>query len=387
MNYMILRSKSGLSRVAPVVLLFAAWLFAAGREAGGAGGPSAEKLPGVGDVAPKALAGLGAGDGVILIAPGLQYYAPLGKHEGALSVIHVTPAKEPLSESQFDGWKNAVPVPVVSPSFDNGAISARAGNAGILVVDRARMRVPAQRCVVILDPEFLVPLYENEVRGGMIDLSVKLYRTLVDKGAAGFPLFVVDPLSNPSVPLQWAYLAEFWTEIWRRPAAFRDGLPEKWRLRREAEVMTEFGQFEEAAERLDAARRYFPKDGSIDYQRARLAFSDQEIPVGIRFLNRAAKADPRFLRGFSELGEYLEARGRVPAAEMVFRAGLRVRPDDRALNAALLRLLFDRADSEQALDPEGARRDLSEAATLKVPDAMKEQARTRLEKLGVPPQK
>ncbi len=370
-----------------VFLLIAAGLCLSGRAAPGSETPVAETISGEGEFALKALAGLGDGDGVILIAPGLQYYAALGKHPGKLSVLHLTPGKEPLSEGQFDGWKQAVSVPVISPSFENGAISARAGNAALRVVDPTRLRVPAERCVVVLDPEFFLPLYENEVRGGMIDLSVKLYRTLLDKGAARFPLYVVDPLSVPPVPLQWAYLGELWKEIWRRPAAFRGDLPEKWRLRREAEVLAEFGQFEEAADRLDEARPYFPKDASIDFQQARLAFWDREVPVGIRFLNRATKVDARFLRGFSEFGAYFNSRERIPAAEMVYRAGLRLRAGDAGLNAALMRLLLGRAESSLAADPDGARKDLEEAVTLGVPDGMKEKARAMLEKLAAPTSK
>ncbi len=384
---MSVRSNPNAAPALLAVLLTMVGLCLPGRSEPGAGNVTAETISGSSGIALKALAGLADGDGVILIAPGLQYYAVLGKHPAKLSVLHLTPGKEPLSEDQFEGWKQAVPVAVISPSFENGAILARAGNAALRVVDPTRMKVPAERCVVVLDPEFFLPLYENEVRGGMIDLSVKLYRTLLDKGAARFPLYVVDPLSAPPVPLQWAYLGELWKEIWRRPDAFRDDLPEKWRLRREAEVLAEFGQFEEAADRLDAARRYFPKDGSIDYQQARLAFWDREIPLGIRFLNRATKADPRFLRGFTEFGAYFAAKDRMPAAEMVYRGGLRLRAGDAGLNAALMMVLLRRAESEQVADPSGARKVLEEAVTLGVPDGMKEKARGMLEKLAAPPSK
>jgi hypothetical protein len=381
---MVARSKSTSARSLAAALLIAACLSLPWREAASAGDSSAERISGEGEIARKALAGLGNGDGVILIAPGLQYYAPLGDQPWILSVVHVTPGKEPLSEAQFDGWKQAVPVPVVSPSFENGAISARAGNAGLLVSDPARMRVPAERCVVILDTEFFIPLYENEVRGGMIDLSVKLYRTLVDRGAARFPLYVIDPLSNPSVPLQWAYLGEFWTEIWRRPAAFRDGLPEKWRLRREAEVLAEFGQFEEAAERLDAARPYFPKDGSIDFQLARLSFWERETPEGIRFLVRAYRVDRRYLRGFGEFASWLVSKQRTGEADAVYRAGLALEKENPHLNQGLMRLLLERAASRAATDPEEAKADLREVMSLPGPEELKRRAQAALAKFGEP---
>jgi len=184
----------------------------------------------------------------------------------------VTPGKEPLGEAQFAGWKKAVPVPPEAVAFRDGKITARFGSTEVNVVPLDGMRVPDPRSVVLLDPDFFLPLYENEVRGGMIDLSMKFYRSIVEAHMDRFPLIVVEPLSKRSFPLQWSYLDSLWTEIWQDPGVFRNDLPRKWKMRKDSEFLAEFGQFEEAAKILDEARPYFPKDGSIDFQLARMAF-------------------------------------------------------------------------------------------------------------------
>jgi len=239
-----------------------------------------------------------------------------------------------------------------------------------------RVAVPDTLSVLLLDPDFFLPIYENEVRGGMIDLSMKLYRSIVEAHADRFPLIVVEPLSKPSFPLQWSYLDSLWTEIWQAPGAFRNDLPRKWKMRKDSEFLAEFGQFEEAAKILDEARPYFPKDGSIDFQLARMAFWDREVPVGIRYLNRAVKIDRRFLRGYSEFAEYLVSKERLPAAEMVLRAGLMVDKADPSLNTGLFRLLLERAEARKTTDPDEALADLEYALSLIVPDGMKLRART-----------
>lgn len=343
--------------------------------------PPVELISGQEDPVAAAISQLREGDGLLLFAPGLRYYSALAVSATGLRVVHVTPGKEPIGEAQFEGWEKAVPVKPESVSFREGKIAARFGKTDVTVVSLNFITAPATRCAVLLDPDFFLPLYENEVRGGIIDLSMKLFRSMAEAGAAGFPLHVVDPLSKPSFPLQWAYAGSLWTEIWRRPDAFRDDLPVKWKMRKESEFLAGFGQFEEAARILDEAKPLFPNDGSIDFQLARLAFWDRDIPVGIRFLNRAAKIDRRYLRGYSELADYLLSRERLPAAEMVFRAGLLLDVKDPVLNAGLFRLLVDRADSRQAYEPGEALLDLEEALPLQVSDEMKVRARALVGKI------
>lgn len=328
-----------------------------------------------------AFASLADGDGVILVAPGLNHYPALSKAPRKLRVVQLVPSKERLTEAHFDGWRKALLTPVDSPAFAAGTITGRIGNVDLAVVGIPQLTVPAARCVVVLDPAFFLPLYENEVRAGMVDLSMKLYRLLSEKGADGFPAVVLDPMANPSFPLQWAYVADLWDDVCRNPDAFREEIPAKWRLRKEAEFLAGFGAFEESARRLDDARPLFPRDGSVDYQLARQAFQDRETSEGIRFLNRAFRVDSRFIRGFAEFGSHLASRGRAADAEMVYRAGLVLRTDDPSLNGGLLELLVDRAESLSGRDPEEATKDLEAALALPVPDPMKQRGREILEKM------
>lgn len=351
---------------------------APGDPPGAAPSPPAVVLAGAGELRTQVLDKVPEGGCVILAAPGLQYYGPIAASGRRMRIVQVTPGKTPLSAEQFAGWKENAPVAAQGAAFRDGTISASIGRSDLTVAALPQMAVPPGPCVVVLDPDFFLPLYENEVRGGMIDLSLRLYRTFVDKGASGNPLYVLDPLSRPSFPLQWAYLGVLWKDAWEHPGAFKDGLPLKWDLRREAEFLAEFGQFEAAADRLDEARPSFPKDGSIDYQLARLAFWDREVPPGIRFLGRAVRDDRRFLRGFEEFGAQLVRKERIPAAETVLRAGLLIDGEDPGINAALFGLLLGRAQDRGADDPEGARKDLEDAAALRVPEELRNRARDLL---------
>lgn len=352
----------------------------------GSASPPVEVVSAQDDPVHAAVSHIREGGGILLIAPGLQYYSAFAVSGADLRVVQVTPGREPLGEVQFEGWKKAVPVPPEAASFQDGKVTARFGNTEVTVVALDWITVPGARSVVLLDPDFFLPLYENEVRGGIVDLSMKLYRSLVEAGAAGFPLVIVNPLSSRSFPLQWAYAGALWAEVWQHPEAFRNGLPSKWKMRKDSEFLAEFGQFEESARILDEARPLFPKDGSLDFQLARLAFWDREIPVGIRFLNRATRIDRRFLRGYSEFAEYLVSKERAPAAEMVLRAGLSVDRSDPALNAGLFRLLLERSEALKSVDPVRALADLEQSLSLSVPEEMKLRARAIVKsiRLSVP---
>ena len=349
------------------------------------GAPPVELLSGQDDPAAKAISRLRDGDGLLLFTPGLRYYSTLAGSEAALRILHVTPGKEPLGEVQFEGWKKSVPVRPDSASLRDGKITARFGRNEVTVVALNAVIVPASRCAVVLDPDFFLPLYENEVRGGIIDLSMKLFRSMVEAGAAGFPLYVIDPLSTPYFPLQWSYVGSLWIDIWQHPDAFRGDLPAKWKTRKESEFLAEFGQFEEATVLLEDARPHFPKDGSIEFQLARLAFRDRETAEGIRHMNRAVKTDRRFLRGYSEYGNYFSSKERPDVAEMVLRAGLLQDKADRSLNLQLFKLLLERAETVANLDPDGARKNLEDALGLSVPQETRERALMLRKKLPPSP--
>jgi len=339
------------------------------------------------DLAETVLSSLRDGDSVLLVAAGLRHYQSLSASRAKIRVYHLTPGKDPLTEEQFGGWKKALPVPLDCAVFRDGRIRGNAGNAEITVYALPSMDVPPGRCVVVLDPDFFPPLYESEVRGGFITLSLKLYRSLSERKATGFPLYVIEPLSVRMFPLQWTYADRLWAELWTRPDDFRDALPPRWDGRRESEFLAEFGQFEEAAALLDESRKTFPKDGSIDFQLARLSFWEREAPQGIRFLVRAYRIDRRFLRGFGEFAPWLVSKQRSGEAETVYRAGLALEKDDPHLNLGLMRLLLDRAESLAASDPEEAKADLKEVISLPGPDELKRRAQDALAKIGEPPRK
>lgn len=344
-------------------------------EGGAAAVFPADDAAGLRELAGKAVPLLDEGRKVLLIAPGLDYYPMFAKAPFSVRLIHLTPGQDPLVETQWDGWKKALPSPADSSSFRDGVITARIGRADISVSTLPQLTSAIDPAVVILDTGFFLPLYENEVRGGVIELSMKLYRTLSAKKNAGAPLLVMQPLADPSFPLQWTYLGELWKDLWQHPEMFREELPLRWKVRKQAEFLAEFGQFEEAAALLEESRPHFPKDGSIEFQLARLAFWDRDIPIGIRYLNRAVKTDRRFIRGYSEFGEYFLSKERPDVTEMLLRAGLLQEKANRLLNIQLFKLLIERVEERVGRDPEGARKDLAEALGLSVPSDMRERAR------------
>lgn len=336
--------------------------------------PKVEIVTGYTDLAEKLTPLLKDGDSVLLFSSGFQYYSFLSKFPVKLHVVHLIPVPGPLKQEDYASWSSSVPVEVKSSSYESGKIRAQCGNSELLVVTVRQMEIPTGNSVILLDPDYFLLLYENEVRGGIIDLSMKLYKSIVERGAADVPLYLVDPISKPNFPLQWGYAGFLWTEIWRNPAAFRDDLPSKWKIRKESEFLMEFGQFEEATVLLEEARAHFPKDGSIEFQLARLAFLDRDTALGIRCLNRAVRMDRRFLRGYSEFGEYFISKERPAVAEMVLRAGLLQEKGNRLLNFQLFKFLLDRVEERMGQDPEGARKDLGDALELSVPKDTRERA-------------
>ncbi len=345
----------------------------------------AKDVAGMSELAGEVVPLIKEGSKVMLIAPGLDYYPLFAKAPISVWLIHLTLGRDPLVETQWDGWKKALPSPADSSSFRDGVITARIGKADISVSAIPQLPSAVDPDLVILDAGFFLPLYENEVRGGMIELSMKLFRTLRERKDTGAPLLILQPLADSAFPLQWVYLGEFWKDLWQHPEMFREELPLRWKVRKQAEFFAEFGQFEEATALLEDARSYFPKDGSIEFQLARLAFWDRETAVGIRYLNRAVRADRRFLRGYSEFGNYFISKERPAAAEMVLRAGLLQDKSDRRLNIQLFKLLLERIETAGGQDPEGERKDLEDALGLSVPKETRDRALILQRKLPISP--
>lgn len=314
-----------------------------------------------------------SGAGILLFGPNdllPDLFLPLhgeGK-VGALSVV--VPSEGPFTEEDLSSFASYVAA--FSPGSDNGfalrdgAIDGKIGGLAVRVHPLGSWRPPPGEGAVVLDVAFLLALYKDEVRTPVPDLPLRFLAMLEERKVDPGRLlpWVGD---RRDIPLERGYLPKLLAEVARDPKAFGQGLPPKWQLLRTAEQLAYLGMYEQSVSHFEGYLKDEPEEPSVLYRIALTRFVDQDPERGLRFLLRAYKADPYYIRAYSASGFALYRKGELEPAERVVRAGLHLEPDFLDLRMGLGQILLGQAKNLLPKDLAAAEKRFSETGSLGLP--------------------
>jgi hypothetical protein len=322
-----------------------------------------------------------------------EIYLPLVRKGLLKELFLLLPGENPMKEGDLTGIRNCLAAAGVSSpdraSFhlDNGAIRGLMEGASVRLFPLTR--IPAwdgKEVVLLIDPEFLLPLYRNEVKTPIVELAWKLLVTLRGKNVRSEDVFLLDLPSGDDASLRYAFLSILLGEMIVSPSSFDENLPRKWEILQQAENAAFFGQYPET---MTLYRRYLelsPKDASACYKIAMAAVRDLDDDMALHWLNRAAALDSRFLRGFVTASDYLGQRRLFDPAERILRAGTVAYPKEAPLATSLAAFLLMRGERIlQTGDIEGAEAYFRMAAGVEGADkTVIDKARSRIGRNGSP---
>jgi tetratricopeptide (TPR) repeat protein len=314
------------------------------------------------------------------------------KGKGILKeLVVVLPSERSLGANALEGLRRSLADEGVSPAdldtfvFDNGAIRGKLGEIPCSLSGLPGVPADPHTYTVAIDTFFLLGVYKSEVSSPMADLAGKLILTLRSRKVDASSVVVLDAAPRSDFPLEHADLAMLLREMVVSPKDFDGMLPDKWRMRKRADLLYFFMQTEEAS---DLYRKWLviePRDSSASYRIALLAAWDLDVDRSLRWMHKAASADPAFKRGYLDIARIFDVKKRPEAAERILWSGLAKFPKDAFLSTRLAEYFVGFGD---AASSKGARGEAEEyyrkAATLEGADpGVREEAKSRLN--PVPP--
>lgn len=310
---------------------------------------------------------------VLFFSPGDRLpdlYLPLHSQGKVGSLTIVAPQERPFAESDLASWKAYVSGLSSGAgntfSLRDGALAGEIGGMKVRVVPVVDWKGEDRGGPVILDLAFLLAMHRDEVRTPLPELPQKFLATVESRKVS--PGRVTPWLADRSdLPLERGYLVKLVSETLGDPAAFRQGLPAKWQAVLLGEHLAYLALHEQAISSFDAYLEVDPEEPSILYRIGFTFFVDGDPDRGLRYLHRAYRADPYYIRAYPASAWALYRKGDLDTAERVIRAGLQQDPGFLDLKAGLGRVFLAQAIKLLAADPEEARKRYAEIASLGLP--------------------
>lgn len=306
----------------------------------------------------------------------LRFLGPDDAAPGNVRLTQVVPIPGGITKGHFDDWVRNLPPSLRAAEsfrFDNGSILGEGEYGAVRVTTVDRSAPWPHDPSLLIDADFFIPLYLDEVRTPMIPLVMKIYAALRRGGVRPRSVTIVSRTGEMMFPLDFGYLPALLREVFLAPESFRDDLPRKWKRVEEAQFLAFFGQREEALGKIETDLRP-GEEPYAHYIAAVLRFQGEDFEGGVKELGEAA-ADPEYRRGYLVQAGALWRGGELGAAERILRAGVSRFPSEMVLNAGLARLLFEQAVAVREEDAGKARTLVEEALSLPVPPEVREEIR------------
>lgn len=288
-------------------------------------------------------------------------------------VFQVVPLEGVIPPGHFRGWLGTLPEPLRgSDSFrlDGALIRGTGRFEGVRVGSLSTAAYWPKRPIIVVDTGFFVALDKDEVRTPTVPTVLRVYRTLRDAGIATDEVRIVNRNGDAGFPLEFGYLPRLLSELFEDPSAFKDRIPEKWERIDAARFQAFFLQREEALGEMEPLLRRDDVPAAL-YMAADLLIQDGDLERGLPYLERAARADRDFARGFVVQAFELRRKGALDAAERVLRAGRDLFPDHQAIAVLLADVLSELAARLRGESPDTAMRLIDEALSMPIPDDMR----------------
>lgn len=271
---------------------------------------------------------------------------------GALSeVVAVLPGVKPLDGKSLDELRERLGQLGVSIpdrggfALDNGLIRGRIEGMSLTVCSLPTIPSGGNPFVLAVDTAFFPEIYSNEATLPMIDVVGKVVVTLRARGIGAASAIIVDALPQPDFPLEHGDLALLLREMLSNPALFAEKLPDKWLLRRDADLTYFFSQHEEGRKLYGLWSTLEPRDGSAHFRIAMMSARDLDVVGALKGLADAVNVDRNYGRGYLAVAGYFAGKEIYDAAERVLAAGLLRLPGDAALSTGMAEFLVTRGDA------------------------------------------
>jgi tetratricopeptide (TPR) repeat protein len=300
-------------------------------------------------------------------------------------LVVVLPSEKPLGENALEGIRRSLADEEISPSdldtlvFDNGVIRGRLGKIPCSLNALPGIPEGPRPYTVAIDTFFLLGVYKSEVTIPMADLAGKLILTLRSRKVDASSVVLLDATSRAEFPLEHADLAMLLREMVVSPKDFDGTLPDKWRMRKRADLLYFFMQTEEASDLYRKWLAMEPRDASASYRLAMLAAWDLDADRSLRSMNKAASVDPAFKRGYLGIARVFDEKKRADATERILWSGLAKFPKDALLSTALAEYFLGFGAAASSKGARGEAEEYYEGAD----PGVREEARSRLN--PVPP--
>jgi tetratricopeptide (TPR) repeat protein len=314
------------------------------------------------------------------------------KEKGILKeLVVVLPSEKSLGANALDEIRLSLSDEGVSPTdlgtflFDNGVIRGKLGEIPCSLSALPGIPGDPHPYTVAIDTFFLMGIYRSEASMPMVDLAGKLIATLRSRKVDASSVVLLDATSRAGFPLEHADLAMLLREMVVSPKDFDGTLPDKWRMRKRADLLHFFLQTEEASDLYRKWLAIEPRDASASYRLALLAAWDLDVDRSLHWMDKAASADTAFRRGYLGIARVFEEKRRAEAAERILWSGLAKFPKDALLSTALAEYFVGAGDSASSKGARGeAEKYYRKAANLEGADpGVREDAKSRLN--PVPP--
>jgi hypothetical protein len=377
-----------------------------GWNAANAGIPGKDRLPGVRvskdhEQARKGLeSDLPACGGSLVLFSGRDALAPLmlPLHRSRLlkELTVVLPVERELTAADVPAFRDSLEG---NGTFLPGRDSLEAREGGLVATIEGLpvrylpvVRVPegTLRGLLAIDSAFVVPLYRNEKSTPLVDLPLRVVRTLESRKVEAIRAHVWDSTGSEGVPLEAGFTARLFRELLEGGSdALAGAAGEKWATLKEADEDRFFSRVSDAVPRYRKFLEAVPDDASTSYKLAFLAFTDLDAESATRWMERAAAADPAFERGYRELADFAIKKKLPDDADSILRFASERHPGNSLLAGSLAALRLERGiAAREAGNEEAAKAFLSGAASVEGADeSLRRRARSLLETPGTVPRR
>lgn len=202
--------------------------------------------------------------------------------------------------------------------------------------------------ILSVDTGFLVKLYENPAREGMLDQLGWFFAALREKRLEGAAVSV--SAGGRDTPLAFLYLGGRVKDFLADPGAFTGGPPEVWRRQQQFEYLDFLLAREDALTEAERLAALDPRSPVPWYDRAAVAARRGQAGVAENHLREAVARDSAYARGYVELAEILHGVELKKQSLALLRRGRERHPGDLEIGIVLVSVLGDLGMSAEAAE-------------------------------------
>jgi tetratricopeptide (TPR) repeat protein len=198
--------------------------------------------------------------------------------------------------------------------------------------------------LVAIDIAFPVALFLDEVRTPIVELPIRLVRTLEKRKVEARRVHLWDSTGRGDISLEYGFIPRLLADLVKNPESALSGdSGEKWATLGEAEHARFFVQYPEAEALYRKYLSYDPKDPSACYKMAFLSSRTEGIDASLEWVAKAVDLDAAYADAYQDLAVYAFKKGLIEDTEKVLVAGLKKLPENGVLATSLVEALIAKA--------------------------------------------